>query len=74
MRRVAGALVNIRVRSSRSGLSGINRPVENLKRNPRQANKLLSQQNLPTGDIRHDRFRMVYFGLRINWLAAVVME
>jgi hypothetical protein len=40
------------VRSSRSGLSGINRPVENLNRNPRQANKLLSQQNLPEGDIR----------------------
>jgi hypothetical protein len=35
------------VRSSRSGLSGIKRPVENLNRNPRQATKLLSQQNLP---------------------------
>jgi hypothetical protein len=33
-------------------LSGINRPVENLKRNPRQANKLLSQQNLPISDSR----------------------
>jgi hypothetical protein len=30
---------------SRSGLSGINRPVKNLNRNPRQANQLLSQQN-----------------------------
>ena len=47
MRRVAGALVNIRVRSSRSDLSGINSPVESLNRNSRQANKLLSQQNLP---------------------------
>jgi hypothetical protein len=32
---------------SRSGLSGINRPVKNLNRNPRQPNQLLSQQNLP---------------------------
>jgi hypothetical protein len=30
---------------SRSGLSGINRPVKNLNRNPRQPNQLLSQQN-----------------------------
>jgi hypothetical protein len=36
------------VRGSRSGLSGINRPVKNLNRNRRQANQLLSQQNLPT--------------------------
>jgi hypothetical protein len=32
---------------SRSGLSGINPPVKNLNRNPRQPNQLLSQQNLP---------------------------
>jgi hypothetical protein len=30
--------------------------------------------NVPPGDIRHGRFRMVYLGLRINWLAAAVME
>jgi hypothetical protein len=36
---------------SRSGLSGINRPVKNLNRNPRQPNQLLSQQNRPTTDI-----------------------
>jgi hypothetical protein len=28
-------------------MSGINRPAKNLNRNPRQANQLLSQQNLP---------------------------
>jgi hypothetical protein len=39
------------VRSSRSGMSGINHPVKNLNRDPRQANKRLSQQNLPTGDM-----------------------
>jgi hypothetical protein len=39
------------VRSSRSGLSGINHPVENLNRNPRQANKLLSQQNRHFSDM-----------------------
>ena len=39
---------------SRSGLSGINRPVKNLNRNPRQANQLLSQQNRPIGDVAGD--------------------
>jgi hypothetical protein len=39
------------VRSSRSGMSGINHPVKNLNRDPRQANKRLSQQNLPNPDI-----------------------
>jgi hypothetical protein len=44
---------------SRSGLSGINRPVKNLNRNPRQPNQLLSQQNrhladtsAPSGNVR----------------------
>jgi hypothetical protein len=36
---------------SRSGLSGINRPVKNLNRNPRQANQLLSQQNRHKADM-----------------------
>jgi hypothetical protein len=36
---------------SRSGLSGINPPVKNLNRNPRQPNQLLSQQNRPEADI-----------------------
>jgi hypothetical protein len=36
---------------SRSGLSGINRPVKNLNRNPRQPNQLLSQQNRPFSEV-----------------------
>jgi hypothetical protein len=33
-------------------MSGINHPVKNLNRDPRQANKRLSQQNLPEADER----------------------
>jgi hypothetical protein len=33
-------------------MSGINRPRQKTQCNPRQANKRLSQQNLPTGDMK----------------------
>jgi hypothetical protein len=36
-------------------LSGINRPVKNLNRNPRQANQLLSQQNRHQTDMTPQR-------------------
>jgi hypothetical protein len=39
---------------SRSGLSGINRPVKNLNRNPLQPNQLLSQQS---ADRRHPKMK-----------------
>jgi hypothetical protein len=36
-------------------MSGINHPVKNLNRDPRQANKRLSQQNLPRTDISKEK-------------------
>jgi hypothetical protein len=40
-------------------LSGFNRPVEKLNRNSRQANQLLSQQNLPIADMLYALVRRI---------------